>query len=896
MAYRGEDLDLRTPERWGARDHARMAGERTAGEPYYVDDTVLACCNHAFDLALAHRALEVRLEHLLNAMTRTDAAAAIMERRGIAVAMLRRESANAIAADGAFATSGAGMRSNPRRSQELEDVLRLAAERAYPRRAAIAVDDLLAVLFEMNRDHSGLAMLRRHAGAWSSRDLNDTLPPLAAPFEAVRDRVRVPAQSYFAAELPRQSIAPPAASGFGGTMTDSVQNNRIDQLERMIRDLSADQVNERKTFASLISELQRETVTQRDDTGRFRGNLNDRLQSLEQTVVSTRSETAAHGPQIFDRLGTVERNVEAKFNDLGRAWSTLGDRLQSIEHMVGAAREPMPLPVGLLDRLQSVDGVERKLEDVGRAFSAVLDRLNLMERSFANRPATPAVNMQPLVDRLATLERAVVNRPMPTVDMSQIHDRLAAMERAMSTRSTSVDLAPVHERLASMERAINVRSASVDLAPLHERLASMERMIATRPVAQAVDLAPVHERLAAMDRTMSSRTPQAAVDMGPLHERIAGIERMIANRPVPTLDIAPLAERMTALERVIASRPAPTLDLTPVNDRIAGIERAIARYPVPTPVDLTPVFDRLTGIEARANDAGRLSAALNERFGQFERTMQSTLQTSLQATGGNSERAVNTLGERLKGIEDSMLSHQVEVAQLTGSISTELQGLARDVRGNSGMGDRIQSFVGEHLQSFSSDFDKQGADIVTAIASPLSERMAALSTEVQGQNAENAKTIAQITEKLAGIEKTLAVFGQRTIDTHTAHGRDLIEVHDALVKLNSNQQTLAASMDQWRLDTNTDLGFITTRMEGIEKVTAKPVQMLESLSYNMQTLQRTTVKREEQRSRFRQWLMGTDDWYGASWEQNGSRANGSVPHTESSIETATAVEDGRPMR
>jgi Clp amino terminal domain, pathogenicity island component len=104
MGYRGDDLDLRTPERWGGKDLTRDLA-RVAGEPFYVDDTVLACCNHAFDLALAHRAAEVRIEHLLNAITRTDVAASVLERRGINVALLRRESATSIAADRCAAVS-----------------------------------------------------------------------------------------------------------------------------------------------------------------------------------------------------------------------------------------------------------------------------------------------------------------------------------------------------------------------------------------------------------------------------------------------------------------------------------------------------------------------------------------------------------------------------------------------------------------------------------------------------------------------------------------------------------------------------------------------------------------------------------------------------------------------
>jgi 23S rRNA pseudoU1915 N3-methylase RlmH len=272
------------------------------------------------------------------------------------------------------------------------------------------------------------------------------------------------------------------------------------------------------------------------------------------------------------------------------------------------------------------------------------------------------------------------------------------------------------------------------------------------------------------------------------------------------------------------------------------------------------------------------------------------MHTSLQASSGGSDRVANGLSERLATIEETLLSHQVEVGQLGTMLTNELQGLARDVRGNASAGDRIQSLVGDRLQSFASNFDKQGSDIVTAIASPLSQRMVSLSTEVQAQNNDMMRTVAQLSDKLTGVEKTLAAFGQRTIDTHTAHGRDLIEVHDALVKLNSNQATLAASMDQWRLDTNNDLQFMSTRMEGLEKNVAKPVQMLESLSFNVQTLQRTTVKREEQRSRFRQWLMGTDDWYAASWEQNGAlNRNNGANHIQDTTYTPPG-DDNRPAR
>ena len=67
MNYRGEDLDLRTPQTWtrsandlGVADSGlngpRGRGFASRNEPIWVDETVLACCNLAYDLAVTHRA------------------------------------------------------------------------------------------------------------------------------------------------------------------------------------------------------------------------------------------------------------------------------------------------------------------------------------------------------------------------------------------------------------------------------------------------------------------------------------------------------------------------------------------------------------------------------------------------------------------------------------------------------------------------------------------------------------------------------------------------------------------------------------------------------------------------------------------------------------------------
>ena len=91
MAYKGNDLDLRPArpsaparEAPGAAERAAAAaGARPASaDPIPVDDAVLACCNCAYDVARFHGSEDVRLEHLLHALTRVGAAAELLAELG----------------------------------------------------------------------------------------------------------------------------------------------------------------------------------------------------------------------------------------------------------------------------------------------------------------------------------------------------------------------------------------------------------------------------------------------------------------------------------------------------------------------------------------------------------------------------------------------------------------------------------------------------------------------------------------------------------------------------------------------------------------------------------------------------------------------------------------------
>ena len=211
--YRGEDLDLRSPTQRSLREtpaageggsngvrHRQPTANGSRQEPVYVDETVLACCNHAYDIAQAHGAAEVRLEHLVHALTRVEAAAEVLEERGIREAHLRRESAAVIASE--IPVGLAHSHAAPRSSVEFEDVLRRASDQARRRDNTASVQDLLWVLLNYDREIPAIALLLRHATDWQSWDW----PHQADSRRDTQQRTRA---SYYTDPRPYAEAPPP---------------------------------------------------------------------------------------------------------------------------------------------------------------------------------------------------------------------------------------------------------------------------------------------------------------------------------------------------------------------------------------------------------------------------------------------------------------------------------------------------------------------------------------------------------------------------------------------------------------------------------------------------------------------------------------------------------------
>ena len=681
MAYRGEDLDLRTPQTWSSatsdmtgapepysNGSRGRSGGYTRNSPILVDDVVLSCSNHAYDVAVAHRAGEVRLEHLLHAMTRVDGASNALETRGIRVAGLRRESATIIAGEIPLGLSA--VQGHPRRSDDFEQALRTASAIAYRRNAPANVDDLMDALLDMTSDIPGIALLARHGGRvardrvqlrepmretnrdrevyrdthreplreWDQPAAIQPLPPLTRSTPSYGSDLRGGANDlrkslppYYSNERtaerqPERSLrADPV-----GTAVDGIQNARIDQLENAVR--------------TLASELSTDRKSDRDDANRFRGGLHDRLQSLEQSVLHA-ADSDGGAEMLLERLAAVERGLEQRLNELSRPWSLLSERLQALEQ-------------------------------------AILD-----------------------------------TRGTKSGELTAIQDRLIGLERGM-------------------------------------------------------------------------------------FDRIKGLERIVET--------------------------SSSLNMNPITSRLDIIEEAV----------LNPASN----------------SAETEK-----------------------------LAERLRGLEESINAQRAQVNQANAALNNDFKSVGAALSDQAANIERVQSFVSDRFQTLTSGFERQRIEL----AGPLTERIGSLASTFDGRmqtfegladrnqtfvtaaidtrSAETRATLAAVTERMSAFESNLTLSFDKAAEAQAIHTAELKEVHEALIKLNTNQHTLAGSIDQWRLDGVGDISVIANRLDGIEKSTTKPIQMMEALTNSVDNINRATVERYHRRNRFMYWLFGTDDWLTASW-------------------------------
>lgn len=562
MAYHGEDLDLRTSQTWapgeviqpgeGALSNGKRASLLTG--PVLVDDTVLACFNQAYDIAAAHRAGEVRVEHLLNAMTRLDGSAAALETHGIRVVALKRETAAIIAGD-IPAMPGSGPVS-PRRSDDLAEVLKFATALAARRKTAVSVDDILQVLFDHRREFGASELLLRFVAR------AEPLPPLTRP-----------EPRYAPSPYPVDYGRPLYRNDYLGTQTDALQNSRIESLEQAVRALGQDLSNERHAIASLVRDFARDTVASQDDQGRTHALLIDRIGALESAFREGGGSATVVGTDtsgLIAKLGDIEAGLELRLQEMSQSWSVLSMRLQGLEDTIKQRPVSAEGGAGLDDIRQAID------------LKPISDRLDVIEEAVLGNHHSGFVE---LGDRLSRLEDSVGQvLAAPTGDgrtdeiiggIDRIHGLWGNVESLSGNvegltgnlSGLSSNLEGVAEKLDAVSGKVDAQTSSLTelLADLSERVKAAENAIAAeietasaKHQAYTQDLTEVHEALLKVNQNqhtlagaMDQWRTDSASDVATIMNRLGEIDRDTA---LPAETLSALNTHMDQMNKFIIER------------------------------------------------------------------------------------------------------------------------------------------------------------------------------------------------------------------------------------------------------------------------------------------------------------------------------------------------------
>lgn len=400
------------------------------------DDTVRACCLHAHDVARAHGAREVMLEHLVHALARVGNAVSVLADRGINVDALRRESATVISSEiPVDHTSQAPLKP----SRDFNTVMYLAAASASRKDdKPTGVRDVLDALYSFDPKSRAVRLIKRHTPGVDPDERIDPLADLRDTLNRYADEVR---------EL-RLNVADLRNSQHNQyTGSHEALQDRMHKLESLV--------------ASLVSEVRNDRVA----TG-------DRLQSIQRAL------GAGAGSQLQTMLGdrflSMQKAIDVQRGDLQRMEQAVGERLKSLEQTIELAMTSGGPgdSHGVVDRLKAVEqSLEVQLGEVARLESKLVERLQSFERLIEAQGGGFTRNWTNLGERLGALERGLAANKS---DMQRMLESIATGQTGGLQGALGLD-----ERFASLQQALEQQLAGFGRSAnaLQERIGVLERSL-----------------------------------------------------------------------------------------------------------------------------------------------------------------------------------------------------------------------------------------------------------------------------------------------------------------------------------------------------------------------------------------------------------------------------------
>lgn len=528
MAYKGNELRARTMQYQSGYpygSHAGLeneqprtlngtlsAGRRAAeAQPQTEqDEIVIACCDLAYESARAGGSREVILVHLVHALSRVPDAAKILESEGVAVAALRRDTAETIFSDMPVGQSFGSPPSSA--SDDFNTAMGLASASMRRRGAhATSVADVLVGVINGDQDTLAIQLLRRHWPNWQ---------------DAVIDGLATDAQ-------PVGTPAPPASVGQNGT---GHIETRLQAVESALSTLAGEISGDRNTFGQLLRDMQDAMTGHRTDTNRLQTALSEQVKSLEHAVDTHHLDVASVPPGLLDRVGAFESSMEGKIDEAMQVWRTLGTRLQDIEHKLVAR------PAGdgqaseqLFDKLATFErGIDVRLDKAAATWGTMTERMVSLEKAVSAEVSGDGHLQAVFSDRMQAVEKMLEGQRHDIANQlnATLPDQLRAMHKSVEEKlaqmpsGQSGDLNEVTEQIGALELAVSEqRTGAEDIGKAYE--------------AQLGEIRAALGKLATSQQTLTGALDQwrldATGDLGIISNRLETLEHMSV-RPVEMLE------------------------------------------------------------------------------------------------------------------------------------------------------------------------------------------------------------------------------------------------------------------------------------------------------------------------------------------------------------------------
>jgi hypothetical protein len=253
-------------------------------------------------------------------------------------------------------------------------------------------------------------------------------------------------------------------------------------------------------------------------------------------------------------------------------------------------------------------------------------------------------------------------------------------------------------------------------------------------------------------------------------------------------------------------------------------------------------------------------AEVLERLSAIERLLSdrlSAVENALAASSGTAD--FQPIKERLDLIEEAVLSRDGD-----GALLERITALGRLIEEERSERTQALEALAADVKALTGALGESGHEGANA---SVAERLQGLVADLEQHRIELG---ASLGDRIAAIEQTLAAQGEKAIEVQTAYGEELAEVHEALMKLNVNQHTLAGSLEQWRSNEAGEIHLLNARIGAVQEDGIKRLHMLERLSQDLAAMAPPLRPASELQARrgFSYWLFGTDDWIKASWQKH----------------------------